>query len=134
MDFKGFISAVCEGQEVALPVFSDKPTLTLTFRQRDIVFYVQQNKFYMQAAFGDALEESESNASLLQNIAHFNLKRMGVLDECIFFNKESRMLFCRRKLDLMEVENAKQANELFEDFLLNVEVIEDRFFKKDKKL
>ena len=55
---------------------------------------------------------------------------MSFLDEILFFDQKIQQLFLRKQLqaNVLQPENLTA---LWEDFLLNVETIEDRFFPKD---
>ena len=75
------------------------------------------------------MSDTFENRNLLAQILQFNLKRMRFLDETLFLNPADKRLYLRQTVDPNDV-NEKNLEERFNDFLLNIEVMEERFFPK----
>ena len=75
------------------------------------------------------MSDTFENRNLLAQILQFNLKRMRFLDATLFLNPTDKRLYLRQTVDPNDV-NEKNLEERFNDFLLNIEVMEERFFPK----
>ena len=108
----------------------EEDKILYTFEGRICKFFQRNNEIYWDCSFGPKLEDSAQNSQKLSEILQFNLKRMSFLDEILFFDQKIQQLFLRKQLqaNVLQPENLTA---LWEDFLLNVETIEDRFFPKD---
>lgn len=96
-----------------------------------VSIYVQQKHFVIQAKVGKPLSPAheEENRNLFMNLLDFKLKTMRVMDEVVCLDKDTQQLYCRKFLD-PETLNEKNAWEVFDDFLVNIEIIEERFFEE----
>ena len=75
------------------------------------------------------MSDTFEHRNLLTQILQFNLKRMRFLDATLFLNPSDKRLYLRQTITPEEVDE-KNLEERFNDFLLNVEVMEERFFPK----
>ena len=108
----------------------EEDKLLYSFEGRICKFFQRNNLLYWECSFGPKLEETIQNNQKLSELLQFNLKRMSFLDEVLFFDQKIKQLFLRKQIqtNILQPENLTT---LWEDFLLNVETIENRFFPKD---
>ncbi|MDR1254624.1 MAG: CesT family type III secretion system chaperone [Puniceicoccales bacterium] len=102
----------------------------------EVSVYAKQKQFMLQAKIGKPLSPSneEQNCTLLREILDFNLRTMRVMDEIFCMDGETQQLYCRKLLNPSDL-NERNGWSFVEDFLVNLEIIEDRFFSnvpKDK--
>ena len=91
--------------------------------------FVEENKVCLECALGPVLEQSTQSALKLSEILQYNLKCVQALKDVLFWEEKERRLFLRRKLPL-EVIQSQKLKENIDDFLLGLEVLEERFFEK----
>lgn len=92
--------------------------------------FQRNNLILIQGSIGHVLKPQDSQTTtLLSNLLQFNLKRMQFLYETLFMDPDSQQLYLEKKITINDLSD-KKLLEHFEDFTLNIEVIEDRFFAK----
>lgn len=92
--------------------------------------FQRNNLILIQGSIGHVLKPQDSQTTtLLSNLLQFNLKRMQFLYETLFMDPDSQQLYLEKKITTNDLSD-KKLLEHFEDFTLNIEVIEDRFFAK----
>ncbi len=100
------------------------------YEGRTCKFFQRNNVLFWECSFGPKLEDNAQSSQKLSELLKFNLKRMSFLDEILFFDANSQQLYLRKQME-MNTLSPKNLAALWEDFVLNVETIEDRIFPKD---
>ena len=91
--------------------------------------YQQGKQVFLEGAIGIPLRDNPETNAMLAEFLQFNLKRTQFLDNIVFLDNDTHQLFFRGIFTEKAIpEEAIKAH--LEDFLLNLEVIEDRFFPK----
>ncbi|MDR0755745.1 MAG: CesT family type III secretion system chaperone [Puniceicoccales bacterium] len=100
----------------------------------EVAVYTKQKQFVLQAKIGKPLSSSneEQNGTLLREMLDFNLKTMRVMDEILCMEGETQQLYCRKLLNPSDL-NERNGWSFVEDFLVNLEIIEDHFFSNVPK-
>ena len=97
--------------------------------KRTFKLYQQGKQVFLEGSIGAPLKDTPETNTMLSELLQFNLKRTQFLDNVIFLDNETHQLFFREIFPEKEIpEEAIKAQ--LEDFILNLEVIEDRFFPK----
>lgn len=91
--------------------------------------YKKNSVVILQCALGPKLEGDSQASRMLSELLQFNLKRMQVLDEVLLLDQEEQQLFLQTTLPL-DTLTPEQLRFQLEDFTLNTEVIENKFFPK----
>lgn len=91
--------------------------------------YKKNSVVLLQCALGPKLEENAQTSHTLSELLQFNLKRMQILDEVLLLDQEEQQLFLQTTLSLNTL-TPEQLRFQLEDFTLNTEVIENKFFPK----
>ena len=91
--------------------------------------FQRNHKWQWECSWGEEMSDTFEHRNLLAQILQFNLKRMRFLDATLFLNPTDKRLYLRQTIAPEEVDE-KNLEERFNDFLLNVEVMEERFFPK----
>ena len=91
--------------------------------------FQRNRKWHWECSWGEGMSDTFEHRNLLAQILQFNLKRMRFLDATLFLNPSDKRLYLRQTIAPEEVDE-KNLEERFNDFLLNVEVMEERFFPK----
>lgn len=129
-----FISLISRHLEVPIPAMgtAENSYAFIVDSRWDITIYLRQKWIYLQGKLGKPLLKTKesSHRELLQNLLSFNLKRMAEFDEIICMDNASSQLLLRKQLD-PRLLNDNTVLERFEDFLTNLEVLENLFFLKN---
>ena len=91
--------------------------------------FQRNRKWHWECSWGEKMSDTFEHRNLLSQILQFNLKRMRFLDATLFLNPSDKRLYLRQTI-APETVDEKNLEERFNDFLLNVEVMEERFFPK----
>jgi len=99
-------------------------------KKRSYKIFQTNDSIVFQGSIGHSLNPQDIESSnLLSNLLQFNLKRMQFLDETLFLEPSSQQLYLEKKISTNTV-TEQNIWDYFDDFTLNIEVIEDRFFPK----
>lgn len=101
----------------------------LEHTERKFKLYQQGKQIFLEGSIGTTLKDTPETNAMLSELLQFNLKRTQFLDNIIFLDNDTHQLFLRGILPPEEV-SAEELKARLEDFVLNIEVIEDRFFPK----
>ena len=101
----------------------------LEHKERIFKLYQQGKQVFLEGSIGIPLSDTPETNAKLSELLQFNLKRTQFLDNIVFLDNETNQLFLREILP-SEAIPAEVLNARLEDFVLNIEVIEDRFFPK----
>ena len=130
MDFDASVKAIGAWLNTAIP--SPEEEGRYQWEHEDHLYRVFQRnrKWYWECSCGTPLEDTYEYRRLLQKILQFNLRRMRFLNATIFLDPSRKQLFLQQA---MEPETIKPENleEAFNDFILNREVIEEKFFPEN---
>ena len=91
--------------------------------------YQQGKQVILEGAIGSPLKDTPETNAMLSELLQFNLKRTQFLDNTVFLDSDTHQLFLREVLT-REGASEEEIKAGLEDFVLNIEVIEDRFFPK----
>ena len=91
--------------------------------------FQRNRKWHWECSWGEKMSDTFEHRNLLSQILQFNLKRMRFLDATLFLNPSDKRLYLRQTI-APETVDEKNIEERFNDFLLNIEVMEERFFPK----
>ena len=97
--------------------------------ERTFKLYQQGKQVFLEGSIGPSLRDTPETNAMLAELLQFNLKRTQFLDNIIFLDKDTHQLFLREILPGKEIPTEELKARL-EDFVLNIEVFEDRFFPK----
>ena len=102
---------------------------TLVHEARTFRLYQYNKQIVFEGSIGTPLKDTHDTNRMLAELLQFNLKRTQFLDNTIFLEKNTQQL-CLREIFSEQDFSPEQLKNHLEDFVLNLEVIEDRFFKK----
>lgn len=108
----------------------EEDKLLYSFEGRICKFFQRNNLIYWECSFGSKLEDTIQNNQKLSELLQFNLKRMSFLDEILHFDPKTQHLYLQKQIPTNTL-LPENLTTLWEDFLMNVETIEDRIFPKD---
>ena len=130
MNLQECLTVLTQQAQIEATAEKEEDKLLYTYEGRICKFFQRNNTLYWECTFGPKLEDSPETNQKLSEILQFNLKRMSFLDEVLFFDQKIKQLFLRKQIqtNILQPENLTT---LWEDFLLNIETLEDRFFPKD---
>ena len=97
--------------------------------ERIFRLYQRGKQVFLEGSIGTPLSDTTETNTMLSELLQFNLKRTQFLDNIIFLDSDTHQLFLREVLHGEEMPTEELKAHL-EDFALNMEVIEDRFFPK----
>ena len=97
--------------------------------ERTFKLYQQGKQVFFEGSIGTPLEDTPETNTKLSELLQFNLKRTQFLDNIIFLDNQTHLLFLREVLTGEET-SREALKTLLEDFILNIEVIEDRYFQE----
>jgi hypothetical protein len=127
MDLKMFADAIAEQMGIA----SLSPDANGIYQWRYLThtyrMYAKNRQCYWECTIGDPLVQSRENSERLMQLLQFNLKRMRFLEGTIFMDPKTHQVYMQYNFH----ENGdmrKPIGEQWNDFCLNVEVIEDQVF------
>ena len=108
----------------------DNGHYTLDDKTHSYKIFRLNDSIIFQGSIGHSLNPQDINHStLLSNLLQFNLKRMQFLDETLFLDPSSQQLYLEKRVTTNAI-TEQNVWDYFDDFMLNIEVIEDRFFPK----
>ena len=96
---------------------------------RTFRLYQHGKQVFLEGSIGTPISDAPDTNTMLADLLQFNLKRTQFLDNIIFLDSDTHQLFLREILSEKNLSN-EELKALLEDFVLNIEVIEDRFFPK----
>ena len=108
---------------------ASEDSYTLENTERIFKLYRQGKQIVFEGSIGTPLKDTPETNAMLSQLLQFNLKRVQFLDNVTFLDKESHQLFLREILPGQDI-SSEELKAHLEDFILNIEVIEDRFFPK----
>ncbi len=112
---------------------NDVGELVLNTGNRFYKLYQRDQNLIFEGNLGCPLDpHNPQSAAFLSHLLQFNLKRMQFLDETIFIDPRTQQLFLRKQCDANTL-TEQNITSVFEDFTLNIEAIEDRFFPKTQE-
>ena len=125
-DYLAFIQKTLEIESVK-KVSED--SYILEHVERTFKLYQRGKQVFLEGSIGSSLKDTPETNAMLAELLQFNLKRTRFLDNIIFLDDDTHQLFLRELLPIEEIPTEELKAHL-EDFVLNIEVIEDRFFPK----
>ena len=129
MSLQDYLALVKAALEIdAVQKVSDN-TYILEHTERTFKLYQQGKHVFLEGSIGFPIKDTSETNAMLSELLQFNLKRTQFLDNVIFLDNNTHQLFMREILTGKEV-SAEELKARLEDFVLNIEVIEDRFFPK----
>lgn len=130
MNLQEFLTILTKQAEFEALTEKEEDKILYSYEGRTCKFFQRNNLLYWECSFGPKLEDTIQNNQKLSKLLQFNLKRMSFLEEVIFFDQKTQLLYLQKQIqtNILQPENLTT---LWEDFLLNVETIEDRIFPKD---
>ena len=97
--------------------------------ERIFKLYQHGKQVFLEGAIGYPLKDTAETNAMLSELLQFNLKRTQFLGNIVFLDNDTHQLFFREILPEGDIAT-EEIKARLEDFLLNIEVIEDRFFPK----
>lgn len=130
MNLQEYLTILTKQVEFKPITEKEEDKILYSYEERTCKFYQRNHLHYWECSFGPKLENTIQNNRKLSDLLQFNLKRMSFLEETIFFDQKTQHLYLRRPIQTNTLK-PENLTALWEDFLLNVETIEDRIFPKD---
>lgn len=132
-----FVSLISKHFGIKMPnVDEEKDFYEIKVNEFILTIYSKNSNIIVDAELWNSITDLESDEikSVLKRLMVFNLKKMRELDEQISINSDSRKVVIRKVIDKDNIDQNSLII-LFEDFLLNLSVINDMFFttKEEKR-
>ena len=133
MDLQDYLALAKTVLEIESVKKLSESTYVLEGNKRTFKLYQQGKQVFLEGSIGTSIKESAGTNTMLSELLQFNLKRTQFLSNIIFLDDETHLLFLREVFPIQDT-SPEQLKEKLEDFVLNIEVIEDRFFKEETAL
>ncbi|MGX8717464.1 MAG: CesT family type III secretion system chaperone [bacterium] len=133
MDLQDYLALAKTVLEIESVKKLSESAYVLERNKRTFKLYQQGKQVFLEGSIGTSIKESAGTNTMLSELLQFNLKRTQFLDNIIFLDDETHQLFLREVFPAQDM-SSEQLKEKLEDFVLNIEVIEDRFFKEKTAL
>lgn len=129
MDLQDYLNLIKKTLGIEAVKKTEENSYTLTHEKRTFRLYLNNKQIVFEGSIGSPVKDSPDTNRMLAELLQFNLKRTQFLGNIIFLEKNTQQLFLREILSEKNF-SPEQLSTHLEDFVLNLEVIEDRFFKE----
>ena len=126
-DYLAFVKTTLEIERVKE---ASENSYILEHPERVFKLYQQGKHIYLEGSIGPSIKDTPETNAKLSELLQFNLKRTQFLNNIVFLDNDTHQLFLRETLPEGEEISSEELKSRLEDFALNIEVIEDRFFPK----
>ena len=133
MDLQDYLALAKTVLEIESVKKLSESAYVLERNKRTFKLYQQGKRVFLEGSIGTSIKESAGTNTMLSELLQFNLKRTQFLSNIIFLDDETHLLFLREVFPIQDT-SPEQLKEKLEDFVLNIEVIENRFFKEETVL
>lgn len=133
MDLQDYLALAKTVLEIESVKKLSESAYVLERNKRTFKLYQQGKQVFLEGSIGTSIKESAGTNTMLSELLQFNLKRTQFLSNIIFLDDETHLLFLREVFPIQDT-SPEQLKEKLEDFVLNIEVIENRFFKEETVL
>lgn len=133
MDLQDYLALAKTVLEIESVKKLSESAYVLEGNKRTFKLYQQGKQMFFEGSIGTSIKETSGTNAMLSELLQFNLKRMQFLSNIIFLDDETHLLFLREVFPIQDI-SPEQLKEKLEDFVLNIEVIENRFFKEETVL
>lgn len=129
MGLQDYLALIEKTFEIEAVKKLSEDSYVLEHPERTFKLYRQGKQVFLEGSIGAPLRDTPETNATLAELLQFNLKRTQFLDNIVFLDKDTHLLFLREILPGEGVPTEELKARL-EDFVLNIEVIEGRFFPK----
>lgn len=133
MDLQDYLALAKTVLEIESVKKLSESAYVLERNKRTFKLYQQGKQVFLEGSIGTSIKETSGTNAMLSELLQFNLKRTQFLSNIIFLDDETHLLFLREVFPIQDT-SPEQLKEKLEDFVLNIEVIENRFFKEETVL